>query len=465
MKCYQCGNRLTADNYCPACGVDVSIYKKIMAMSNYMYNDGLNKARARDLSGAAASLKQSLKYNKRNIDARNLLGLVYFETGEVVLALSEWIISKNFEKTENIASEYIDILQSSPSKLEEISSTLKKYNQALRYCSQDSKDLAIIQLKKLLSTNKNLIKGYQLLALLYICTEDYDNARKTLFKALSVDASNTTTLYYVKEVNSLVRELEEKSGRKHIMSPIDTVSYYNGSDVVIQPIYQKEKAGLSSVINILIGLFVGVAICGFLILPTRVSNKSEQNDERFKSVSEELASEQALNAEMKQSVEAITEERDKLQKKVDDLTGASGKMTENDYLMDAAASYVSDPTNSVVIMEKMSPIEETYLEQAPESFKLLYDALMKDAGELATGEYVQKARDAVKANDYNTAIEEYTKAWLLDKSNSDVLMSLAHCYRQSGDTEKADELYTQVIDTFPETQNAIDAMEYMSEDE
>ena len=29
-----------------------------------------------------------------NIDARNLLGLVYFETGEVVEALTEWVISK-----------------------------------------------------------------------------------------------------------------------------------------------------------------------------------------------------------------------------------------------------------------------------------------------------------------------------------------------------------------------------------
>lgn len=53
------------------------------------------------MSGAIVSLTECLKLNKFNIDARNLLGLVYFEMGETVDALSEWVISKNLkpEKT------------------------------------------------------------------------------------------------------------------------------------------------------------------------------------------------------------------------------------------------------------------------------------------------------------------------------------------------------------------------------
>ena len=39
---------------------------------------GLEKAEIRDLSGAIDLLKRSLKFNKLNIQARNLLGLVYF---------------------------------------------------------------------------------------------------------------------------------------------------------------------------------------------------------------------------------------------------------------------------------------------------------------------------------------------------------------------------------------------------
>ena len=120
MKCYQCGNRLSKEDFCTGCGADVGVYKKILAMSNYYYNDGLAKANVRDLSGAALSLRQSLKYNKRNMEARNLLGLVYFEMGEAVLALSEWIISKNLEPVKNIADEYINALHESPTRLDNI---------------------------------------------------------------------------------------------------------------------------------------------------------------------------------------------------------------------------------------------------------------------------------------------------------------------------------------------------------
>ena len=59
---------------------------KILYQSNYWYNDGLRKAQIRDLSGAIDLLKRSLKFNKLNVQARNLLGLVYVETGEAVAA-------------------------------------------------------------------------------------------------------------------------------------------------------------------------------------------------------------------------------------------------------------------------------------------------------------------------------------------------------------------------------------------
>ena len=84
MFCYNCGCHLSEHDFCTSCGADVSLYKKIMCMSNRFYNDGLEKAGVRDLTGAINSLRQSLKFNKNNIEARNLLGLVYFETGEVL---------------------------------------------------------------------------------------------------------------------------------------------------------------------------------------------------------------------------------------------------------------------------------------------------------------------------------------------------------------------------------------------
>ena len=108
---------------------------------------------------AIESLKLSLKFNKYHIEARNLLGLIYFEMGETVPALSEWVISKNLRPEKNIADDYINAVQKSPTQLEEFAQMSRKYNQALNYCYQDSKDLARIQLKKVLSDHPEFCTG------------------------------------------------------------------------------------------------------------------------------------------------------------------------------------------------------------------------------------------------------------------------------------------------------------------
>ena len=142
--------------------------KKFLYQSNQWYNDGLRRANIRDLSGAVTSLKKSLQFNRDNIAARNLLGLVYFGQGEVAEALVEWIISKNIKSHENIADYYIKKVQETPSELEVMNQAIKKYNQCLTYCQQDGEDLAVIQLKKVVASHPTFLKAYQLLALLYL---------------------------------------------------------------------------------------------------------------------------------------------------------------------------------------------------------------------------------------------------------------------------------------------------------
>ena len=61
MECFNCGTKLGVGDTCPNCGINVKIYKKIMMASNAYYNDALEKADVRDLSGAIESLKISLR--------------------------------------------------------------------------------------------------------------------------------------------------------------------------------------------------------------------------------------------------------------------------------------------------------------------------------------------------------------------------------------------------------------------
>ena len=111
------------------------------------------------MSGAITSLKKSLQYNRSNLAARNLLGLVYYGRGDVIEALVEWILSKNFQSKDNIASYFISKVQETPGELEEINQAVKRYNQSLEYARQGGEDLAIIQLKKSSSSTPDLRQG------------------------------------------------------------------------------------------------------------------------------------------------------------------------------------------------------------------------------------------------------------------------------------------------------------------
>ena len=435
-------------------------------MSNMLYNDGLAKANVRDISGAIVSLNESLKYNKRNTDARNLLGLCYFERGEVVPALSEWIISKNYESKKNIADEYINFLQSNPSRLDTINQTIKKYNQALNFCYQNSQDLAMVQLKKVLSINENLISGYQLLALLYIESNDYEKARRTLLRALRIDRNDTTTQRYLKEINNLIIQQSENKDPKSKNNNLpvqDIITYQNGNDTIIQPVGTKEKRGFSSIINIVIGLVIGIAISWYLILPGKISMATKETDEKFMAVSEELSSEKASHQEAVKKAETIENENKELARQIDELTGTNGATSENDRLLRAVLLYLEDPVNSGKVMEELGDIGPDYLTDSSESFKTLYAKMQEIASDSALKDYIDTAKEALKTKDYNTAIEYYSKVTELAPDNSDYLMELAYAYRESGDTEKANEIYRRVMSDFSETQNAIDAAENITE--
>ena len=201
--------------------------EKILHQSNYWYNDGLRKAKIRDISGAVQSLKRSLQYNRENIPARNLLGLVYYERGEIAEAIVEWILSQNFQKSDNLAGYFIREIQKDKKTLEEIDRAVQMYNQCLVYCDQGAEDLAVIQLKKAVQIHPSYLKAYQLLALLYLKTGQYQKAKQVLKRAHRLDTTNETTLKYMHELSEL-RETQGTKGREQ-------KTYEIGNDTVIQP--------------------------------------------------------------------------------------------------------------------------------------------------------------------------------------------------------------------------------------
>ena len=458
MICYNCGCRLSEHDFCTSCGVDVSFYKRIMFMSNRYYNDGLEKATVRDLSGAIISLRQSLKLNKNNIDARNLLGLVYFEMGEVVDALSEWVISKNLRPKKNIADDYINMIQTNQSRLDAINQTIKKYNQALLYCYQDSKDLAVIQLKKVLSYNPKYVRAHQLMALLYINTEEWEKAHRELQKCSQIDTNNTTTLRYLKEVeHMLMPEEAARNVPKKKGSSEKAVRYKSGNETIIQPVNVKEPKGVSTLLNLGIGVIIGVAIACFLILPGRIQAANLENKNELRAVSEQLDTKTATIDELEQKVQKLTEENTALSDELASYQGTDGTLKATDGLMLAASAYMENPEdieNIAAYMEALDTEDEEEETQKTETYTVLYDRLIEVVGADLAKFYYDAGYGSYRSEDFEAAIPNLQRAYQYDNTNGDALYYLGNCYRRTDEGDKAKETYAMVIDNFPGTEIA-----------
>ena len=353
MNCINCGAFLTDTDldYCPHCGANVLIQKKVDYLSKLYYNQGLEKASIRDLSGAISCLKQSLAYDKRNIRARNLLGLVYFETGEVVAALSEWVISKNIQKNRNLASEYIAKLQANQNKLDTINESIKKYNNALAMCREGHEDMAAIRLKKILSQNPKLIKGYHLLALIQMKNQEGNKARRTLKKAARIDKTNTTTLRFLREVDEqtgVTTKIEKK--RKGLFGNEKAENDNISGEIVVRPSSYKERSRVSLFFTMVLGFAAGAAAFWLLVLPAvkqdiyREANQQIiQYSDSLSSQSVELTKAQGEAAESNDTADAVSkhvEEEKKRSQSYEALFSAYTAMQQED--LDTAALQIQN---------------------------------------------------------------------------------------------------------------------------
>ena len=377
MNCMNCGAFLADKDldYCPHCGCNVLIQKKVEYLSKLYYNQGLEKASIRDLSGAVNCLKQSLTFNKRNIQARNLLGLVYFETGEVVAALSEWVISKNLQPTRNIANEYINRLQANSNKLDAINETIRKYNNALALCRDGHEDMAAIQLRKILTQNSKLIKGYHLLALIYMKNHDWGKARRILRKAARIDKTNTTTLRFLREVDErtgVTTRLDQQKkglfGKKAKESYGDEVA----RNAAGQAAAYKENSRISLFVTLMVGVAAGAAAFWLLAVPAIKQGIYREANQQIVQYSESLASQ---GAELTRVQGQAKESGDVAEEVTLQLDSEQKKSTSYQALLNAYVAYKQNEYDAAAL-----EIQKVYEDQIGDDVKGIYNTICSETG-------------------------------------------------------------------------------------
>ena len=350
MNCMNCGAFLVDKDldYCPKCGCNVLIQKKVDYLSRQYYNRGLEKASVRDLSGAIDCLKQSLIYNKHNIQARNLLGLVYFETGEVVAALSEWVISKNLQPSRNLASEY---------------------NNALALCREGHEDMAAIRLKKILIQNPKLIKGYHLLALVQMKEGEYNKARKTLRKAARIDKTNTTTLRFLREIDeqtgvSTRLERQNKRNRKAVDS--------SENDMAIQIPQYKEKGRIPLFFTLVAGFCAGLLAFYLLAVPAIRQGIYREANQQIMKYSDAVSSQ---GAELTKAQSQAQESGDTVEAASKQIEEEKKKSSSYEALIEAYSALQQQNTDEAALK-----IQNVYADLLPADLKGIYNTICNTTG-------------------------------------------------------------------------------------
>ncbi|MDO4476050.1 MAG: tetratricopeptide repeat protein [Lachnospiraceae bacterium] len=450
MRCIYCNTPLAAIDYCVGCGADVNLLKRIGRISNLLYNRGLEKAQVRDLSGAISCLKQSLKFNKENIDARNLLGLCYYETGEAVSALTEWVISKNLMPEGNLAEQYIARLQNDKNNLDAINQSIRKYNQSIEYCRQGHEDMAVMQLKKVVSRNPHLVKAQQLLAVLYMKSGEYEKARRLLKKALAIDNTNTTTLRYMTHVEETTGRTSP--GRSHRRENDEerqssgTLRYVSGTETIITPTTFRDSSTVATFINIVLGALLGGAIIWFMAVPALQQQMQHAANRQVTDANQQLSSGTAQLQDLQNqisdyenAVENANQERDE----------ALNQVEQTSQLMAIAAQYVNGEQSAAV--DALGRLDEGALK---DDAKVLYDSLKSNVGAYMFDQYYTNGTTAYVQGDYALAADQLKAAVEADPDGNqanhyNALYYLAFAYFNLGDSTNADERFNQLIEKYP----------------
>lgn len=442
MRCPRCDAKISEEHeVCRFCGQNLAIIYHVRRISNAYYNMGLEKAQVRDLSGAILVLKKSLQYDKTNTDARNLLGLVYCETGETVAALNEWLISTHFQPEDNRAAHYLNVIQKNQTALGAVNQTIKKYNSALNAAKTGNEDLAIIQLKKVVSLNPKFVRAHQLLALLYMKAKEYPKAAKCLKRARRIDFNNTTTLRYMQEIGDKFSDTA-----KNRENTVKTYQQQAKRDPLanVRPVgtYKEEKRHWMPAIQVILGVIIGLVVSLVLIYPTLKGNNLGNNTSGIVDSKQEISVKEAQISSLEKEKQDLQGEVARLQKEMKDEETKTAKnlAMANDLLL--AVKYYHDG-ETLLAASAVSQYRQSDFSSA--EAKELYQMVSRELTEEDVQKLFEDGRDKFNSGNYEEAEKQLKQVLAIDPDNQDALYFMGRVYHQRGKKKKAQKYYEQVL--------------------
>lgn len=426
--------------------------RKTRVIANSYYNMGLERARLRDLSGAAECLKKSLHFNKYMTDARNLLGLIYYEVGEVGDALVQWVISMNLQPEDNRADYYLGEIQRKKGTMDNERRAVRRFNQALVYAQNGSEDLAIMQLNKVVEGKPGYVKAQLLFALLCIAREDYQKALKAVSKVLQIDCNNSKALYYkslLKASGVTTKPEPEKRKLKNVVSH----RQMEDDDVIIPPSY-RENTKDQAVLNILAGLVLGAAVVLFLVMPAQTKSINENHNKEISKYSEQLSQANKKSTSLNDQLETLKTEKKATEDSLASLTNnADSILAQYQTVIGILNAYKKNDFPTVVKL--YAGLDATLI--TSEGVQAVIGEIRKDMSENGITVLEGLGDKSMAAGDSPTALVYYSKCFELKPTSWQAKYKAAMIYKATGEKDQANGLFSDVINNSKDVELATKA--------
>ena len=425
-----------------------SVYEReFRQISNRFYNVALDRANRRDLYGATLLLKKALSFNSKNANARNLLGLIFYEEGAITEAIVQWLISRDLFKNEiNPANEYLMRVQNDIDT-EKCFNSIKLYNQAIDDIDAERNDLAMLKLYKAVELNERNIKAMSLLALLLISIKDHIKAGAYLLKCQKIDTGNKYINEYMDYVikNTKKSEVKEKK-----LKNIYSIKKLESDDAIIPRKYIKLSEN-QKVIFVLIGIIVGALSYSLLISPNAKGNSALESENQVIKYAE-------LVNDQNKIIRDITIENNQLKTDYEDASiklkayeeqnklFTSQYETLNSIIDDFDKGYISRAAKNYVELDKDAITDDALVTLLNQARSRIEGIGAKRLCELGT--------ESWNGGNKTAAISYYQLSLSINPDDPETMFLLARLYQNLGRNKEANEIFDKVIAQHPQSNYA-----------
>ena len=266
-----------------------------------------------------------------------------------------------------------------------------------------------------------------------------------------------------------MREVDEQTGtethlethfslwnRKNEEEPQPTASSLEVDDRedAIQPIVARGGQARMSIVNMLIGMAVGAAAIWFLFIPAWTRSINRTANEKVTKYSSDMAvysaQIQMMNDQIEVSQKTVTDANDEAETA---LLLASSYQN----MVKAMNAWENGQTSTAATY--LAGVEPSLLDG---DTKGIFNDMAEEMDVSLFAAYKKAGIAAFDSKNYKEAVRILELAKTMDPTDYDILNYLAHSYRMQGNAEQADLNFNLIISSFPDSQKAANARQYLS---